>query len=392
MSDTSTSLRIIGPKGHVEARAGAPQTLSIEPVSIGVDYSKSNFVRRRSGDARYGQVAGARIEAFRPDVVISGNAPLDAQSRILESARRRDSAFVFWMQDFYSLAIERLLSGRWMGAGQVMMSAFYKRLEGRLLRASDAIVLISDDFADPLRQFGDLREKVAVIPTLGERWGAIPLRPKDNPWAARHGLSNKFVFLYSGTLALKHNPERLWALAGAFQADSDTVVALAGAGVSYDALQARQAEPRSNLMFLPLQPVADFPDLLASADVLVALLESDAGQFSVPSKALSYLCAGRPILLSAPADNLAARIVERAGAGFVAPAEDEAAFLTAARRLRGNAAMRGRFGLAGRAYAEATFDIEVVADRFEAVFAEALRKRSARPRRLAQHPAHDRKD
>ena len=81
-----------------------------------------------------------------------------------------------------------------------------------------------------------------------------------------------------------------------------------------------RAEPKPNLVFLPLQPMDVFPDVLGAADVLVALLENDAGPFSVPSKVLSYLCAGRPILLSAPPSNLSVRLVEKAAAGLCVPA------------------------------------------------------------------------
>ena len=43
------------------------------------------------------------------------------------------------------------------------------------------------------------------------------------------------------------------------------------------------------LTLLPFQPYADLPDVLGSGDILVVLLEQDAGEFSVPSKTLSYL-------------------------------------------------------------------------------------------------------
>ncbi len=72
-------------------------------------------------------------------------------------------------------------------------------------------------------------------------------------------------------------------------------------GVSVDKLRAEsERSPRHNLTVLPLQPAVDLPLVLGSADVLVALLESDAAEFSVPSKLLSYLCAGRPVLASRP--------------------------------------------------------------------------------------------
>ena len=70
-------------------------------------------------------------------------------------------------------------------------------------------------------------------------------------------------------------------------------------------------DPAPALMLLPFQPYEVLPEVLASADVLIAILEPDAGVFSVPSKVLSYHCAGRPILAAIPAENLAARIIER---------------------------------------------------------------------------------
>ena len=115
-----------------------------------------------------------------------------------------------------------------------------------------------------------------------------------------------------------------------------------------------------------------FPDVLGAADVLVALLENDAGPFSVPSKVLSYLCGGRPILLSAPPSNLSVRLVDEAAAGLCIPAGDGQAFVAAADRLRSEQHTSARFGAAGRAYAENAFSISRVADRFEATFGKAV--------------------
>ena len=88
---------------------------------------------------------------------------------------------------------------------------------------------------------------------------------------------------------------------------------MVGAGIGFDVLK----ENTVNLRKYSLQPFERFPEVLASADILVAMIEPDAGDFSVPSKVLSYLCAGRPIVLAAPSSNLAASIVKEAGAGIV---------------------------------------------------------------------------
>ena len=99
--------------------------------------------------------------------------------------------------------------------------------------------------------------------------------------------------------------------------------------------------------------------------MLVAALEADAGVFSVPSKVLTYHCAGRPILAAIPSSNLAARTIAQAGSGVCVEPGDIAGFLEAARRLRADATLRERCGRAARAYAEKNFDIETIADRFE---------------------------
>jgi glycosyltransferase involved in cell wall biosynthesis len=106
------------------------------------------------------------------------------------------------------------------------------------------------------------------------------------------------------------------------------------------------------------------PDVLAAGDVLVAILEPDAGTFSVPSKILSYLCAGRPLLLGVPESNLAARTVLDSNTGLVAE-PDERRFIEAAERLFVDDAERDAMAARARIFAERNFEIGPIADRFE---------------------------
>ncbi|MBK1658098.1 glycosyltransferase family 4 protein [Paracraurococcus ruber] len=355
-----------GPKGDTERRPEDPAGFSVVPVQISMAYSKDRFLRRVLGDVLYGRAAARMIAAFEPDLVISANTPLEAQGAIQAAARARRAPFVFWLQDYYSVAIRRLLGHRWRGAGKVV-AARYERMEASLLRRSEGVVLISDDFRRYLPSSVAGSDRVCTIPNWAPL-SALPLRPKDNAWARRHGFAGHFAFLYTGTLALKHNPALLAGLAARMATDRAVKVGVVSSGVGFERLRAA-APSLDNMAFLPPQPMPDFPDVLASADVLVAVLEEDAGEFSVPSKVLSYLCAGRPILLAAPRGNLATRIVEEAGAGLCVAPGDAAGFEAAAVRLREDAALRQRCGAAGRAYAEAHFDIGRIVQRFESFFA-----------------------
>jgi glycosyltransferase involved in cell wall biosynthesis len=77
------------------------------------------------------------------------------------------------------------------------------------------------------------------------------------------------------------------------------------------------------------------------------------------------------LLVSVPTDNLAARVVDRSGAGIVVSPGDVAAFLGAADRLSADEELRAELGLRGRAYAQSTFDVAALARRFEEVLERA---------------------
>ena len=178
-----------------------------------------------------------------------------------------------------------------------------------------------------------MRERIHVI----HNWAPLedmPLRPRENAWSRQQNLGEGARFIYSGTLAMKHNPALLLELARMLDRDSsgELLVVSEGAGVEWLAEQAAGEGLRS-LRCLGFQPFEVLPDVLGSADVLVAILEPDAGVFSVPSKVLSYFCAGRPVLLAVPRENLAAKIVVESGAGLVVEPSDLAGFCAAAQQL-----------------------------------------------------------
>ena len=101
--------------------------------------------------------------------------------------------------------------------------------------------------------------------------------------------------------------------------------------------------------------------------MLVAILEADAGVFSVPSKVLSYLCAGRPLLLAVPKENLAAKIVVECGAGLVVEPSDLAGFCAAARQVGGIAASCVSNWRRRPAVCRGQFRHRRITDRFEAI-------------------------
>jgi glycosyltransferase involved in cell wall biosynthesis len=348
------------PRGPVERRHADPPTLTLAPIDIG-GARRVSLWRRWVQEWRYRTPLSARIIAFDPDVVISANAPLLAQAAAVKAARRANAAFIFWMQDVHSMAVGRMLGRRLPVVGHVL-AAWFSNLERRLVLGSDAVIVITDRFIAFLRRWGIADSRISVIGNWAPLDDVQPM-PKNNAWSAEHSLVDAPVFLYAGTLGYKHDPAMLLALARA-RPDARTVVISEGRGAEW---LREHAATTPSLLLLPRQPYARLSEVLASADVLVAILEPEAGAFSVPSKVLTYLTAERAILAAIPHDNPAAKMLVDSGAGRVVAPGDTGAFVAAANALLDDPDSRWAAARAGREFALARFDAETIAERFEAI-------------------------
>ena len=357
------------PRGELTRRADDAPGFSVQEVAMDPDYAKFkySFRRRRSMEIAYGRRLGALITEWKPDAVLSANTPTETQQPALDATKRLGARFLMWHQDFYSIAVDKLVRKKIPVLG-ALIGKYYRWRERRQLQASDHIVAITRDFVPIMeREFGVPAAKVSVIPN----WApleTLPVLEKDNDWSRAQGLHDAFVFLYTGTLGMKHNPDLLLQLALQCREHPQARVVVISEGIGADWLREQAKVCRlTNLVLRPYQPFSVLPQVLAAGDVLLAVLEEDAGVFSVPSKVLTYLCAARPLLLAVPAVNLAARIIEEEKAGLTVPPSGTAEFLAAAARLMSEPDTRREMAARARAYAGAHFTIGTIGDRFEAL-------------------------
>lgn len=354
------------PKGSLVRRPDDPPDLAIEGIDVGRTFDKGHLFQRRRVETKVGRRIAARALDFAPDLVIGCNMPLDGQKYLIAACRRSRTPFLFWVQDLYAKAIRHYVAAK-LGPLGHLVGMHYARLEGRMLRASDAIVTISEGFGPALAEWGVPEERITVIPNWAPL-SEIGPRSKDNPWARRHGLGDRTVALYTGTIGLKHDPALLLALARKGAASGFTV-AVVSQGPGADFLtRAKETEGLDSLVVLPFQAMEDYPEVLGAGDVLVAMLDETAASFSVPSKILSYLAAGKPIVAAIAAENDAAILIRGADAGLLLRPGDAEGFCDAVASLAADPARRGRLGANARRLAETRFAIAGIADRFELVF------------------------
>jgi glycosyltransferase involved in cell wall biosynthesis len=328
-------------------------------------------LRRAIAEVLYGIRLVAIVKRFRPDVALMSNTPTIAQFLVAKLAG--DIPQVHWWQDIYSAAVRDRFSH---AAGHYLANLF-QSLEKAVLHRAKGVVTIAPEFAKVGVQWGIPEQKFHLIPN----WAPLSERPKvvnGANWLQANGIPRAPTLLYAGTLGLKHNATLLADLAQGVTGLAQVVVLSEGPGAE---MLRRAAADRalSNLFVRPFQSITELWNALDAADVLVGLLEKDAAAYSVPSKVLTYLAAGRPILLAVPRHNASAKLVIEVGAGLVVEPDDVTGFTTAARWLLGDAGQRSTMGAAGAAFARDAFDIQRIALQFERLLVAASGKKPELP-------------
>lgn len=352
----------LGPKGSMD-----DENVTYVGINNKQKYSKKNFFRRRSGDIEFGRNLSKLIETERPDVILSSNTPLEAQQIMIETSKKINSKFIFWCQDFYSIAVSNILTKK-MGFLGSLIGKYYAYLEKKQFYSSDHIIGISEDFLNLFDKYQVQRNKVSII----HNWGSIneiTMEPKVNDWSLQNNINSKrFCVLYSGTMGLKHNPKLISSLAEKFT-DIDFLVVSAGVGFDY----LKKLPPKKNLILKPLQPMNKFSYVLGTADICLAVLEEDAGSFSVPSKVLSYFCAGKPILMHGPAKNLSSKLIIDNECGLVSSGNNFDKLESNLIKIR-NKGNIDKMARNSRNYAINNFQIEEVTKIFLGIIDTVLKK------------------
>ncbi|WP_341393946.1 glycosyltransferase family 4 protein [Arthrobacter sp. G119Y2] len=362
-------------KGTLERTAADSDRLTFSPLTADQPFQKYSAMGRIRFERSYAAVWQKHNQATAPDCIVACNVPLFTLVDFRRAAARRKQPWLLWHQDLFSNAIAEELSRRLPGTAAAAGGTLVRRMEAGVVRAATQVVAIGEEFRQAYRLWGLTTDHVTVIPNWAPLDEITP-RPRDNAWAAQHLPARpELRLLYAGTLGRKHNPLLLAGLLrSALAAGLPVRLIVASEGDGIEILREDLArEPDLPVTLLPFQPAAELPDMLGSADVLVTILEPGASRFSIPSKVLSSLAAGRPVLGLMPEDNPAAEDI-KAAAGFVGPPTDYgvAGAVGWLRRLHRDPAAARAAGEKGRSLAESRFGIGPITDRFEAVFRRAV--------------------
>ncbi len=362
-------------KGRLQHEPGDPDNLTFTPIRVDAEFDKYSPVGRIRFERAYAKAWKQQLKAAKPDLVIACNVPLLALNSFRSWARRKKQPWILWHQDIFSSAMGDELDRRLGGGVARIGRRYFTSGERKTVASATKVIAIGDEFAKCYSEWGIPASHFTIIPN----WAPVDdIKPtaRDNRWSLENlPNANGLRLLYAGMLGRKHNPQLLIDLldAATTTQQAELVVVSEGDGAE-DIRKAAESRAGSNITVLPFQSAEDLPLVLGSGDVLVAILEPEASKFSIPSKVLSYMSAGRPILGLMPADNPAADDITATGGLVATP--DASGVRSATQWIAGLVAdpeLIETTGKSARRLAEDKFGIEPITDQFVSVIEGAFR-------------------
>jgi colanic acid biosynthesis glycosyl transferase WcaI len=269
--------------------------------------------------------------------------------------------FVFHVEDVQPDAAADLgmLSNR--GA----LKLLYK-LEGLSYRRAALVSTLTEAMRQRIAAKGIEPAKVRVF----AHWAppelfSLPPPSTDGNFRRRYGLSGRSIVLHSGNIGVKQGLDVV--LEAAFKTSAQAVYLIVGDGAMRARLQAKARELRlSNVRFMDLLPDEEYLELLAAADLCLLTQQRSVSDIVFPSKVVSILAAGRPLVASVNPQSEVVNVLRSADAGLAVEPENPAALAQAVNVLLKERTLRHRAGANGRAYAHQHWNRERVLPRMEA--------------------------
>lgn len=335
----------------------------IRRLRMGSWRGRQSKLRRFGGYLRYlagAALVGRRIVlADRPDIVMCFSNPPLVPLVAGWLARRAAGRMVYVIHDIHP---DILLATDWMSLPGPLVRA-WNWLNHIMLQGASAIVVLGEGMKQLLvADKGVDAERVHVIPL----WAEPELRPADRDADVRKELGveeDGLLVLSTGNLGVMHSLEPV--VDGARRLEGRPVrFVFVESGVHLDHWRAR-FQGLANVSFVPYRTGEAFSRLVAACDAGLVPLSPGMERFAVPSRAYTFLSAGRALLTVMDPQADVARLVSDSRCGFNATS-GEALATWVELNLANHADLLASGRRARNAY-ETQFTREAVLDRYVAL-------------------------
>jgi colanic acid biosynthesis glycosyl transferase WcaI len=301
-------------------------------------------------EVTYAASAAVAMAALSPpDVYVVVSPSFAALAPMLVNTRRRRRPWILWLQDVFPDAATATGFMR-EGTRPIRLA---RRLELAAYRAATRIVVISDTFRDNLVAKGVAPEKITRIYNPA-------VRGFDN--RVRRG-SRPLRVLHIGNIG---HSQGLEAFVHAFESSSVPArVVIVGTGERFADVRRELRSGR-----VEMRGLVDDDELeheLDEAQIGLVTQRADVAEFNVPSRLMTLLARGIPVLAATRGDSEVRRLLEASGAGWIVDSDSPGQLSSVLAGIAGAPDEVARKSAAASAFAATHFSPHAVADAFGAL-------------------------
>jgi len=258
----------------------------------------------------------------KPDVVVATSPQFFCGWAGVWAARLKRVPCVVEIRDIWPASITAVGAIR-----KGIRTQFLEWLEKRMYQAAAHIVAVGTGYRDSIApKVPEMQNRISVIPNGvdGEFYRPQPI---DDAFLEQHGLTNKFVCSYVGTIGMAHGLDVVVRAAKRLKQANrhDIAFLIVGDGANRAKLEQQVAAENvaDYVVFTGQLCKAQIPTVLASSDCcLIHLLCMELFATVIPSKIFETMAMNRPIVMGVCGP--AREIVMEAGAGVPMTPESDA--------------------------------------------------------------------
>jgi colanic acid biosynthesis glycosyl transferase WcaI len=265
----------------------------------------------------------------RPNAIIVETLPIISTTWLVALAKILGVPVVNYIKDLFPEAAED--AGMIKTGGAV--SNIAKWVDRMSCRYADMNLVLSDSFKEALTRSRQIPEhKIEIIKDWIDGSQISPMN-RTNPWRVAQKIPDEtFVAMFAGTVGLASGADVIVDAARELRIRGHEGILIVCIGEGILKLPMMEKAKRLNLdniRFLPFQPEERLAEVQSAADVMLLTMSERHVFSSVPSKLITYMAVGRPVICSADRASAVAQLVSSIEIGVVIPPGDTTALADA---------------------------------------------------------------
>jgi glycosyltransferase involved in cell wall biosynthesis len=231
------------------------------------------------------------------DVVIALTSPPLISALAAAFVRIKGGRFVFWVMD---LNPDEAIAAGWLNEN----SRTARLLESTLrfsADSADSIVVLDRFMRDRFLAKGVAAAKLAILPPWSHSRDVHYDAKGRKAFRDRHGLTGKYVVMYSGNHSPCHPLDTVLDAARRLADDPGVIFCFIGGGSEYPKVRAfAERHELNNVLCLPYQPLEELSASLSAADLHVVVMGEPFAGLVHPCKIYNVMEIGIPVLYIGP--------------------------------------------------------------------------------------------